>query len=276
MMFRPRRILILCYAFAIGGISIFVPINNVNAGEIYTYTKQKININQSANKALPQPIPESKVIPEEIPQDIIPESVPKIIPEIIIEKSTYDATLEIPNAPEQNEDVLIELPAEIPAVDNNINVLESEYILGAEDKIKITVFGEKDLSGDYKLGGDGTIAIPLIGVINLQNLSLRQAERQIEEKLKDGYLKNPSVSIEVAESRPFYIMGEVRRPGSYNYINGMSVLQAVAISGGYTYRANQKTVDILRGNATPQEPKPYPPEAAVRAGDIIFVRERFF
>lgn len=151
-----------------------------------------------------------------------------------------------------------------------------DYILGAEDKIKITVFGEQDLSGSFKIGGDGNISMPLVGIVQLQNLTLRQAEDLIEEKLRDGYLKNPSISIEVAESRPFYILGEVRRPGSYNYINGMSVLQAIAISGGFTYRANRKSVDILRGQAAPSKPLSVLPEMPVQAGDIIFVRERFF
>lgn len=155
-------------------------------------------------------------------------------------------------------------------------VQKSGYELGAGDKIKITVFGEKDLSGDFKVGGDGKIAMPLIGVVDVNNLDIREAEKHIELKLQDGYLKNPSVTIEVMESRPFYILGEVRRPGSYNYINGMSVLQAIAISGGFTYRANRKKVDILRGNAAPSEPVPVPPEANVKPGDIIFVRERFF
>lgn len=248
--------LILFAILFLGGVGVSTQTSYAADDTVHTYTKQKININQSHQN-------KTTVLPPEM----MPVSEPQ---EIIIEKTIESA----PTAILVHADNLT--IQEAPALEEKIVVLDSEYILGSEDKIKITVFGEKDLSGDYKLGGDGAIAMPLIGVINLQGLSLRQAESEIETKLQDGYLKTPSVSIEVAESRPFYIMGEVRRPGSYNYINGMSVLQAVAISGGFTYRANQKTVDILRGNATPQEPKPYPPESAVRAGDIIFVRERFF
>lgn len=151
-----------------------------------------------------------------------------------------------------------------------------EYTLGAEDRIKITVFGEKELSDEYRVGSDGTIAFPLIGDLSVEGLTLRQAEEIIETKLKEGYLKKPSVSIEVSESRPFYILGEVRRPGSYNYVAGMSVLQAVAISGGFTYRANRKSVEILRGNKAPSQPINVAPNEKVKPGDIIFIQERFF
>lgn len=156
------------------------------------------------------------------------------------------------------------------------DIQEGGYALGAGDKVKVTVFGEKDLSGDFKIGSDGTIAMPLIGIVDVNNLDIRLAEKRIEQKLQNGYLKNPSVTIEVLESRPFYILGEVRRPGSYNYISGMSVLQAIAISGGFTYRANRKEVDILRGNAAPTKPVSATPHSDVKPGDIIFVRERFF
>ena len=151
-----------------------------------------------------------------------------------------------------------------------------EYVLGPEDKLKINVFGEKELSGDYRVGSGGSIAFPLIGDINVEGLTLRQAEEAIKVKLREGYLKKPSVSIEIAESRPFYILGEVRRPGSYNYIAGMSVLQAVAISGGFTYRANRKSVEILRGNDAPAEPMNTTTSEKVKPGDIIFIQERFF
>ena len=151
-----------------------------------------------------------------------------------------------------------------------------EYVLGPEDRLKITVFGEGELSGDYRVGSDGTIAFPLVGDVIVEGLTLRLAEEVIKEKLRQGYLKKPSVSIEVSESRPFYILGEVRRPGSYNYIAGMSVLQAVAISGGFTYRANRKNVEILRGNNAPAEPMNATTHAKVKPGDIIFIQERFF
>lgn len=171
-------------------------------------------------------------------------------------------------------------PLTVPEAD--IHTIEQDsitetlpYIIGAGDTLKITVFGEKDLSENYKVGKDGTISMPLIGAISLDQKDLRGAEMVIADALRNGFLKDPSVSIEVTESRPFFILGEVRRPGSYNYVGGMNILQAIAISGGFTYRANRNTVDILRGS-TPSKPVPYDIEKPVQAGDIIFVRERFF
>lgn len=226
-----------------------------------TYTSQAINVNKG-NSTVQQAIP-------------MIESVEKPAIEIIVKNNSDSAEMIVTESRPPSIDEII--TQEIVTNDMPQQLISDDsYILGAEDKIKITVYGEKDLSSDYKIGGDGAIAMPLIGSVVLQDLSLREAEKLIEAHYKEGYLKNPSISIEVQESRPFYIMGEVRRPGSYNYINGMNILQAVAISGGFTYRANRKKVDVIRGARSPSEPKTLKPEDMVRAGDIIFVRERFF
>ena len=212
-----------------------------------------------------------------ITQDLQP--IPLTIPDIpVMEVSAMNAPAPVVTT----ETSVIETTPVTGTPDENTiaypDMAESngEYNLGAGDKVKITIFGEPDLSGDFKLGGDGTISMPLIGVVSLNGLGLRQAEALIETRLKDGYLKNPSVAVEVIESRPFYILGEVRRPGSYNYINGMTALEAVAISGGFTYRANRKKIDILRRGTVNAEPQSFEPETFIRAGDILFVRERFF
>ena len=166
---------------------------------------------------------------------------------------------------------------EIIAVEEEQDVIaNAAYALGPDDKIKITVYGEEDISGEFKVTSDGSISVPLIGVVNILDNSPRDVEVLIANKLLDGYLKDPSVSIEVIESRPFYIMGEVRAPGSYSYVNGMNILQAVAISGGFTYRANRKSIDVLRGNNTPSDPVAMLPKESIKPGDIIYVRERFF
>lgn len=233
---------------------------------VKSYTTQNINVNKrpSAEKPVNLRI-DSVTIEEELPQILESQQAP-------------EPTIYVPQAPSPPQTIILEKT--IVTEDSQRMVVSDratqEYILGPEDKIKITIFGEKDLSGDYKVGGDGTIALPLIGVVNVQDLSLRQAERAIEAELLKGYLKDPSVSIEVQESRPFYIMGEVRSPGSYNYVNGMNVLQAVAISGGFTYRANRKLVEVIRGNTDKSKPIELQPKDLVRAGDIIFVKERFF
>ncbi len=149
------------------------------------------------------------------------------------------------------------------------------YVIGPSDKLRVTIYGEKDLSKVYKVDGLGVVSVPLIGQIKVAGITLRQAEQLLVLALSDGYLVDPSVAIEIAEFRPFYIMGEVRRPGSYNYIDGMSVLNAVAVSGGFTYRANTKNIEVIRGNAQGDVSK-VPPTAQVLPGDIIRVKERFF
>jgi len=152
----------------------------------------------------------------------------------------------------------------------------NDYLLGPEDRLKITVFGEKEMSKDYRVDSNGFISFPLIGDVMVKGLTASQTEDIIREKLKQGYLKKPSVSIELAESRPFYILGEVRRPGSYNYIPGMSVLKAVAISGGFTYRADREEIEVLRGHSAPKDPILLAPKDTVKPGDVIYVQERFF
>lgn len=151
------------------------------------------------------------------------------------------------------------------------------YQLGIGDSLKITVFGEDDLSNTFHVGSNGTIAFPLIGDVKVQGLTIQAVETLIKRKLSDGYLINPSISIEVAKYRPFYIMGEVRAPGSYNYINGITALKAVALAGGFTYRANKKQIEILRTKKSDSELyQKVPVTTTISPGDIILVKERFF
>lgn len=159
----------------------------------------------------------------------------------------------------------------------NINSmpLGNGYVIGASDKLRVTVYGEKELSKVYQVDGLGMVSIPLVGQVKLSGMTLKQAEDLLIVALSNGYLVDPSVAIEVAEFRPFYILGEVRRPGSYSYIDGMSVLNAVAISGGFTYRANSKSIEVIRSDVTGGAVR-VPPTAQVLPGDIIRVKERFF
>ncbi len=146
------------------------------------------------------------------------------------------------------------------------------YSLGPDDVIQMTVFGEKDLSGDYKVGADGTISVPLIGTVLVAGLDPAGAEKILTQKFSDGYLVDPSVSIQVSESRPFYILGEVKNPGSYKYVSNMTALNAVALAGGFTYRASEGSVKITRG----AEEIKIPAEEKILPGDIVTVKERFF
>ncbi|MBI1180351.1 MAG: polysaccharide export protein [Alphaproteobacteria bacterium] len=157
-----------------------------------------------------------------------------------------------------------------PAVDNN------QYTLGPGDEIRVTVFGEPDLSGQFKVGSEGTISLPLIGQVAALGRTTSEIEKSIVDKLSPDYVKDPNVSIEVLTYRPFFIMGEVNKPGSYAYVNGMTVLEAVALAGGFTYRAKTGEVYIKRtvdGNTTETLE---PVESTVLPGDVIRVRERYF
>lgn len=150
-----------------------------------------------------------------------------------------------------------------------------DYELGSGDRLRVIVFGEPDLSGEFDVGGSGVVALPLIGQVRAAGLSLSQFEDAVETKLRDGYLTSPRVSVEVMNYRPFYIYGEVSAPGQYPYTSGMTVLNAVAVAGGYTYRANQSEVYITRGEGDEVE---YPASQAVKVlpGDVVRVPERFF
>ena len=150
------------------------------------------------------------------------------------------------------------------------------YKLGNGDKLKVIVYGEPDLSGELSINSDGLISMPLVGDILLAGKTASDAQEIITLALKRGYLKKPNVSVEVISRRPFYIIGEVRKPGSYSYIDGMSVLKAIAISGGFTYRADRETVEILRGGEANVKPFEANISSAVKPGDIVIVQERFF
>lgn len=154
---------------------------------------------------------------------------------------------------------------------------DSTYSLGAGDKVRITVFGEEDLTGEYEVDGSGVVAFPLVGEVAAANGTARDLERKIVAKLQEGYLKNPTVNVEVLTYRPFFIMGEVKSPGGYAYRNGLTLMNAVAMAGGYTYRAKSNLWVITRDGAQKMQAK----EIAngnfrVQPGDTIFIPERFF
>ncbi len=147
--------------------------------------------------------------------------------------------------------------------------------VGPGDKIKLTVFGEEDLSGEFEIDNTGSLAIPLVGEINVRGLTPREVERKVAHVLDSGYLKNPRVNIEVLNFRPFFILGEVNKPGSYPYANEMTVINAVALGGGYTTRAKTGQI-IVRRAATPDKEEWIGEDALVYPGDVLRVDERFF
>lgn len=151
------------------------------------------------------------------------------------------------------------------------------YRLGSGDRVRITVFGQPELTGEYAIDGGGQMSYPLIGQIRAGGLTAAELEKDLIGKLSPGYLKDPSVSVEVLTYRPFYIVGEVRTPGSYPFVNGMTVLNAVALAGGFTYRARESSFYLTRTDESGSKSKlNATPETAILPGDIITVRERYF
>lgn len=150
------------------------------------------------------------------------------------------------------------------------------YTLGSGDKVRVTVFGHEDLSGEFEVDGSGNISLPLIRNVKAEGLTVRQLEQSITERLSPDYLINPSVSVEVLNYRPFYIYGEVTKPGSYPFVNGMTVVNAVAMAGGFTYRARTGSVRIVRAGDPQRNAIDADKDTPVLPGDIIEVPERYF
>ena len=154
-------------------------------------------------------------------------------------------------------------------------VHDAGYRLGSGDHVRIVVFGQADLTGEYNVDGAGMLAFPLIGSIPAGGHTADELSKEIISRLRPNYLKNPSVSVEVLAYRPFYVVGEVKTPGSYPYVSGMTILNAVALAGGFTYRAREDAFYIQRGNAKPARIAAEP-DTPVEPGDVITVRERYF
>jgi len=150
------------------------------------------------------------------------------------------------------------------------------YALGPRDRVQVTVFNQPDLSGEYELDGDGRFSMPLIGLIDAKGLTPLQLEEAVVDRLKPDYLVNPRVSIEVRNYRPYYLIGEVQSTGSFPYVAGITYLTAIAMAGGYSYRAKKDVVYVIRGNDPEQEEIKLDVNEKVRPGDIIRVAERLF
>jgi polysaccharide export outer membrane protein len=153
---------------------------------------------------------------------------------------------------------------------------EAGYLLGPGDKIRVTVFGHTELSGEFEVDAAGNVALPLIQSVPAQGLTPPALEKEIADRLEPDYLRDPKVSVEVLTYRPFYIYGEVMKPGSYPYVNGMTVHNAIALAGGFSYRARTSTVRLRRTKDGQQSEMDVPLETSVMPGDVIEVRERYF
>ncbi len=151
-----------------------------------------------------------------------------------------------------------------------------QYRLGPGDLLRVVVFGHEDLSGEFEVKGSGHVSLPLIREVKAAGLTVREFEQAVIDALKPDFLINPRVSVDVLNYRPFYILGEVKRPGSYPYVNGMTVVNAIALAGGYTYRAKENEVLITRVGDPGNKQEPADHQTVVLPGDVIEVPERFW
>ncbi|MCV6575573.1 MAG: polysaccharide export protein [Cohaesibacter sp.] len=163
-----------------------------------------------------------------------------------------------------------------PAGDALHKSLIGPYQLDSGDRVRLIVYDQENLNNDYTVDQSGYISVPLIGNVVARGRHTAELSAEIATRLQNGFVRDPDVSVEIAQYRPFFIMGEVANAGQYAYVTGMTVQTAVAISGGFTPRAKQRHVDITRqingkiitGRVSLTDP--------VRPGDTIYVRERLF
>ena len=151
----------------------------------------------------------------------------------------------------------------------------AEYKLGPGDQLRVTVFGEADLTGTFTVGSQGAIAYPLVGAIPAAGKTVPEFTALLATALEQ-YVRAPNVSVEVANYRPFFILGEVQRPGTYPYSASLTVLNAVATAGGFTYRANQGMVFIRHANEDTEHQIQITIATPVLPGDTVRIAERFF
>jgi polysaccharide export outer membrane protein len=176
----------------------------------------------------------------------------------------------------QNASVAANTPA--PTMDTSAKTFSMDnYILGPNDKVKISVYGEAGLTGEYVISSDGKISLPLVGNVSASGKSVKQFQDELVVAYRDGgYLKDPKITAEVVSARPFFILGEVKIPGQYPCLNGMTVMNAVATAGGFTYRAENDTVYIRHPGEAQEHKEKLTDTTPVFPGDTIRIDERWF
>jgi len=148
--------------------------------------------------------------------------------------------------------------------------------LAPGDKIRIDVYGEDKLSGEYQIDQSGQISLPLAGTVKAQGMTQSEFEQTLAQKFRSEYLKNPKVTVTITTLQPFYVIGEVGKPGQYDYRSGLNVLTAIAVAGGPTYRASRSKVEIQRRGKTRMAEYPISASVPILPGDVINVPERYF
>ncbi len=153
---------------------------------------------------------------------------------------------------------------------------DAPYQLDAGDRLRVQVFGQEGLTNSYIVDASGNISMTLIGSVPVRGLTTNQVAAAISSRLRNGFIRNPHVSVEVEVYRPFFILGEVNAPGQYPYVPNMTAEAAVAIAGGFAPRANKRDILLARNFNGEVMRQPVPPDFPLRPGDTITVRERWF
>lgn len=160
--------------------------------------------------------------------------------------------------------------------DASFKILTQPYQLDSGDELRVTVFEQANLSTNYTVDQAGFVTLPLIGAVAARGRTTQQLSGDIARRLKEGFVRDPDVAIEVTTFRPFFIHGEINNAGQYEYVNGMTIQTAIAISGGFSARANKQFALLSRQiNGEIQHAK-VGLNTPIRPGDTVTVKERLF
>lgn len=152
---------------------------------------------------------------------------------------------------------------------------DGPYLLDTGDRLRVFVYGQPNLSRSYTVDHDGTITVPLIGSVHARAKTVKDVAGAIRSKLGAEYVRDPQVTVDILQNRPFFILGEVKTAGQYPYVSGMTIETAIAIAGGHSDRASMRSYRLTRRVNGFVEVIEAPGDYVVQAGDTIFVHERF-
>jgi protein involved in polysaccharide export with SLBB domain len=167
-------------------------------------------------------------------------------------------------------------PTMRPAYDDPKPATVADYRLGTGDKVRVTVYGEDDLGGVFQVDAKGFVQMPLVGPIQAAGGTAADLEARLATALSDGFVLSPRVNVEVTQYRPFYVIGEVAKPGQYDYVNEMSVPNAIALAGGYTVKAVNSWVYIRHAHETLERRVPADETTKVEPGDVLRIPDTAF
>ena len=152
-----------------------------------------------------------------------------------------------------------------------------EYRVAPGDKLRVVVLSDTELSGDYEVDSTGIISPRMATRVSVVGMTTAEIEAMLKDRYRaDGLLRSPKLTVDLVSRRPFYIVGEIGRPGSFPYVNGINVIQAVAIAGGYTRRASKTRITVRRFNSPAGEEETVTEDSPIGPGDVIHVPERWF